>query len=66
MGRGVFASSTSLLPPLVGEGRKKATAAVAHVVGRTEQKAGSSSARKSHKHHGLTGFLLFPSSSLQH
>lgn len=57
MGRGVFSSSTSLLP-FVGEGRKKATAAVAHVVGRTEQKAGSNSARKSHKHHGLIEFLV--------
>lgn len=44
MGRAVFSSSTSLLPPLVGEGRKEATAAVAHMVGRTEQKAESSSA----------------------
>lgn len=58
MGRGVFSSTTSLLSPLVGEGKKKATAAVAHVVGRTEQKAGSCSASKSHKHHGLTGFLV--------
>lgn len=44
MGRAVFSSSTSLLPLLVGEGRKEATAAVARVVGRTEQKAESSSA----------------------
>lgn len=45
MGRAVFSSSTSLLPPLVEkEGRKEATAAVAHMVGRTEQKAESSSA----------------------
>lgn len=66
MGRGIFSSSTSLLSPLVEEGRKKVSAAVAHMVGRTEKKAGSSSAHKSHKHHGLTGFFFFPSSSLQH
>lgn len=57
VGGSVFPSSTSLLPPLVGEGRK-ATAVVAHVVGRTEQKAVSSPALKFHKHLGLTGFLV--------
>lgn len=51
MGGGAFSSSTSLLPPSLGEG-KKATAVVAHVVGRMEQKAGSSPALKFHKHLG--------------
>lgn len=54
-GEGVFSSSTS---SSLGGRRKKATAVVACVAGRTEQKAGSSPALKCHKHLGLTGFLV--------
>lgn len=62
VGGSVFSSSTSLLSPLAGEGRKATV--VAHVVGRTEQKVGSSPALKFHKHLGLTGFSVCSSPPL--